>query len=375
MDPTVSFQKIENDILYFNINNCNVSIVNSIRRTLLSDIETLVFRTSPESENRCLIKDNLSRLHNEIIKQRLSCVPIHVSDIDDFNYKNFRLDLNVENETNDILLVTTKDFKIYDKVNEKYLSSDETKEIFPPFVASSGEHYIELLRLRPETGNKVKEKINLSCEFDIGTAKENGSFNVVSTCAYGFTEDKKMIEEELQKLKVTWSNENKNIEDEETNWKLLTGQRFFKPDHYDFSLKSIGVFNEHELLIIACETLIKKLDQLSTDIETNVATIQDSNNVLPNSYDFHLDEKYGDYTLGKIIEYVIFEKYYNGVKNLNFCGFSKLHPHDTTSIVRIAFKENVNVDSVRNIIKESIEILKTVFKKLKSEFDKLKKVK
>ena len=155
----------------------------------------------------------------------------------------------------------------------------------------------------------------------------------------------------------------------------MTGQRFFKPDHFDFSLKSIGVFNEHELLIIACETLIKKLDQLSTDIETNVATIQDSNNVLPNSYDFHLDEKYGDYTLGKIIEYVIFEKYYNGVKNLNFCGFSKLHPHDTTSIVRIAFKENVNVDSVRNIIKESIEILKTVFKKLKSEFDKLKKVK
>ena len=40
------------DILKFEIQKVDVSIVNALRRTLLSDIPTVVFRTFPDSENR-----------------------------------------------------------------------------------------------------------------------------------------------------------------------------------------------------------------------------------------------------------------------------------------------------------------------------------
>ena len=38
--------------LYFTVKGLNVSVANSIRRTLLSNIETLVFRGFPHEENR-----------------------------------------------------------------------------------------------------------------------------------------------------------------------------------------------------------------------------------------------------------------------------------------------------------------------------------
>ena len=52
----------------------------ALRRTILSDIPVVVFRTSPEEENNCIIDKNTTRFNNEIVKQRLSCIPICIAD-------------------------------------------------------------------------------------------------------------------------------------------------------------------------------------------------------------------------------------------------------------------------------------------------------
>ena len=77
------------DMLSFTLRGVNVSIANAIRRTILSDINTVVFRTTPNEKNKATIIANTSRLNNEIIKQRLSCIPIHIKDYDDFPFKNY----------------------------------------------------------------------------------------------------------------------------------------------------------------------------------------------------------------------------------------------------------------------------------------------
>ena len=69
MNPKVNNLTEKNDILTFTLSGINVSLANAVRRTILSDIPTVVFKTSPYEENDAIIISNTSRLHNEGIKQ------------------------------------------------------------------------------------------------------------------------------------------------------------------------------------------------------------------------------------------------------------------------------------------------------------------
>ena len=60
--------------------NSPICIVNAIRRIIISDIPTFVFETTPEEKNNMVIDINTCRLNNEIMKQRFSCIPIHITE-------------------------------------------------------------------------------------------------------------------------------------------------------------------------------------------------------------------------------------------------------------------------------------------------------
>lgn len=101
--------------LTFTLENCDVSVANALRRIIVSDVNQYVFRTFPHSENRADFTVNTTRLHNEILKQRLGCIPIHhLHQLDGFGneYKNYVVEVDVKNETDTIRYVTTEDFKV-----------------------------------------------------------------------------------------------------------------------------------------------------------------------------------------------------------------------------------------------------------------------
>ena len=78
MDPKISDLSQDDNYLQFKLSGVNVSIANALRRIILSEIPTVVFRTSPHEQNLVNIEINTSRMNNELIKQRLSCIPIHI---------------------------------------------------------------------------------------------------------------------------------------------------------------------------------------------------------------------------------------------------------------------------------------------------------
>ena len=82
MNPKVSELSEDNNVLRFTLTNVNVSLANALRRIILSEIPTVVFRGFPHENNDIDINVNTSRLNNEIIKQRVSCIPVHITDID-----------------------------------------------------------------------------------------------------------------------------------------------------------------------------------------------------------------------------------------------------------------------------------------------------
>ena len=136
----------------------------------MSDIPIVGFYTETHENNDCKIEVNTGRLHNEILKHRLSCIPVHSSDLSILP-GNYVLEVDVKNESENLMFVTTEDFKIKNKTNDNYLTSEETKKIFPANDKTG--MYIDFARLRPKISQQLPgEHIKLTSEFTIHTAKE-----------------------------------------------------------------------------------------------------------------------------------------------------------------------------------------------------------
>ena len=133
MSARIENLKEVDDVLTFTISDVDVSYANAIRRTILSDIPVVCFKTTPNEENKANIMINTTRLNNEILKQRLSCIPICIKDLE-IPIKNYVLEVDVENKTDTAIYVTTKDFKIKNITTDSYLDEGDLRKIFPSYV-------------------------------------------------------------------------------------------------------------------------------------------------------------------------------------------------------------------------------------------------
>ena len=372
MNPIVEKFSEKSNELTFTISGINVSLANAIRRTILSDINIVVFRTSPYERNEANILVNTSRLNNEIIKQRLSCIPVHIRNIEEFPIDKYYIEVKVQNISNSVMFVTTEDFVIKDIATDKVVSESKTREIFPP---SNTGHFIDFVRLRPKISDDLPgEAIHLTCKFSIGNAKEDGMFNVVSTCSYGFTPDSEKIQEILGRKRADWKHEGKSdkeIDFESKNWELLDALRITKKDSFDFIIETIGIYSNFDLLDKACEILISQFNALNILIETNEIIIKKSQNTMANSFDVTLENE--DYTIGKSIEYLLYAKFYEGIATLSYCGYKKMHPHDSDSIIRLAYKKNVDISFIKQNLLECVADAIQIFRKVKKEIIKINK--
>ena len=363
--PEVANISSKNNVLTFKISNVNVSFVNALRRTMLTDIKLVVFKTTPYEENLCIIEDNTCRLNNEILKQRLSCIPIHIDDFEDI--ENLQVEVNVENTTDSIIYVTTEDFKIKNVVSDKYLSDEEVKKIFPP-DGKTKDHII-FTRLRPKVAKSLPgEKINFKCKLSISTAKENGSFNVLSTCAYYNEDDipKQNMEWDKYSKGLDTKDMKKDIKREKKNWFNHKAKKYFKDDAFNFIIETVGVFKNIEIIKKACDVILEKLAVLDDIIMSSDSVIQKFNSTIENCYNVTLLNE--DYTIGKILEYILSEDYYKNGNELTYVGFIKNHPHNKNSIIRLAFTEEANNDSVKTIMNYSITQCKNIINNIRESF-------
>ena len=79
-----------------------------------------------------------------------------------------------------------------------------------------------------------------------------------------------------------------------------------------------------------------------------------------------------DYTIGKVIEYILHEEFYKKSGQLSYVGFIKKHPHDKHSIIRIAFSEDgadtMNDSNVNKMIHFACDVGKNIFANIKEYF-------
>ena len=373
----------ENDNkLSFTIASVDTSIVNGIRRTILTDIPVICIRTESYAVNQCIITKNTSNKHNEYIMQRISCCPVYDND-DPLFCDNYELYCNeINNTDNEIQIVTTEHFQIRHKSTKELLSKEDTMKIFPPNEITGD--YIEIVTLNPAIGTSIRgEEFTFTATFSACTGKTNGMY-VVGDATFGNTVDKNKansIWETLEKKYVSDKIENKTISVLKKDFYILNAQQYFIPNSFDFNVRTFGTISNLTLIKKSCNILYQKLEQFIIDIDSNNIPICPCTETkthgyksaielnMVNGYDVILENE--DSTLGLIINNYIHTLYFNKSneqnKEISFCAYRKFHPHDHYSVLRIALVTN-DKTILYHILKNSCNLAKLVINDIKNMF-------
>lgn len=373
MAPQLVSKTEENNLMKFTIKDVPLSSINALRRVITAEIPVVGFKTTPHNENQCEIMVNTTRFNNEILKHRLSCIPVHIKDnlvtkSPSIPLENYELVVQKKNDTSDVIYVTTEDFQIRDKNTNQFLSKSEREHIFPHSDITGD--YIDFVRLRPKfTSDGEGEEISLKCAFSVMVPEQSQyTYNSTSRCFFTNTIDAIGRNDgwEAKAAEIKGINPDADMEFEKKNWMALEGNRYYKQNSYDFELKTIGVYNNIELLNSACIVMIEKLKTLINEYADKI-TVSTSISTLPNAFDVKV--KGEDHTLGKVLEDFLFSKYVEGNKRLSYLGFIKEHPHDDYIKYTMSFgMEQVEVSTVEQLINEAANDAIRLFENIKGLF-------
>ena len=154
-------------LLKFTLENSCSSFANSLRRTIISGVDTVGFDTEDYDTSSVRVIENTCSLHNEFLLHRIGMIPINVINTKAFDTSKFKFILNVQNTGNVIMDVTTANFEV---INTETGNKEDTLKFFPP-NSITGENIL-ITRLKPNPDGKG-EKVHLE-----GTCViRNGSYN------------------------------------------------------------------------------------------------------------------------------------------------------------------------------------------------------
>lgn len=349
-----------NGKLSFKLENVQLPFVNGIRRTILTDISVVGINGFPHHDCDIKIMENDTNLNNEIIKHRITCIPIYVLKPNKPMWKNFKVVLNVQNDSDQIIPVTTENITLIHSETGNKISESMTRKIFPPDPITKD--YVLICYLAP-VSDKMKKpnQIYFEATFSVLSPKVNSVYNCVSKATFSNTID-------VEKQELGWVEFQKslppdsNMEKEKQNWKALKGQHFYKENCFNFTIKTIGFYLNKEILITACNIISSTIKNIS---KKNGVTISKSKKtVMPNSFDIVIENH--SYTIGNILKKVIYDNFYE--KDVTYVGFIVEHPHDSFSILRIAYNLAVDEEYVTKTLEgacnysiEYLQALSTLF--------------
>lgn len=301
----------------------NESVVNTLRRVMLDEIPTYAY--SFEGTD---ISENTSVFDNDQMRLRLSQVPIYDVDsgieyLPDMYWSNvdysdqdrvlhpkdklkMELIINSINNTSDIMDVTTNTAKFYEndvEVINKYSKNDS----------------ILLVRLRP--GDIFKCRMRSS----LGVGKRNNIWSAISNCYY---------------------DDYKNTADNDESHK------------FKFTVESSGQLDEYSVMIRACETVNKRLDNILHIIKNKyyATNIKNTRSVI-------LELENETHTLGNIIN----DSLQNHPRTKS-SGLSKPDHLINSMVIQL---ETLDDDPLK-VFFEAVNHTKKIFDKIKEELKRSK---
>ena len=377
--PTENKQSLTFDIKGDIENGLHKSIVNGIRRTLLSSIPSVAFRTLIDDSDIRIVK-NTTSLHNEFMLHRISMIPLY---IDPQSYKQqYLFYLNVsESPDSPIRTVTASDFLIYplkqdidpNEIKELQLSNynmesplsdEEKKKIFRPFSFKGKDSYCILTELK-QSGSSQKQELELYGVPSVSYAFEDARWQSVSRASYMFKKNDTLFQSILEeKLSVQEIPEEKQ-EQFKKSLEISEAERYFhrdsnmEPYWYSFTIDSVHHLSPKELFIKACEIIQEQCSKIKQEFsklpsgkESLVELISKQGTV------YHIILNGYDDTLGSLIQSHIADVKINDESSFNVCGYKKVHPLEEKIqfIISLNMNHPINQMSEPQKVNEIIKI-------------------
>lgn len=320
--------KKQDDKLLFSIdnesNNILISLINSIRRIINSDIETYII-----DEKSIEFFSNSSILNNEFLKHRLILIPI-ISDLK-LDYEKIIIKCNKKNNDESIKNICVKDFECF--IDDKKIDNNKLFK------------YEEILFAKL----KFDQEIIFECKLTKNNAENGGSFFCpVSTCIYTFEIDKN----ESNKIMKNMTNDEKN------NYKTQDVERNYlrnkdnNPLIYNFVIESIGFYNSENILMMGINLLREKLTLVNSEFKnrnsSKVQFIEDNEN--DNFFNFIIDKE--NDTIGNLLS-----TYLINDENVFYCGYEIEHPLNYNIKLKIKLKENNEYEKIIEVIDKKIDYI------------------
>ena len=370
---------LENENLYFDAHKLKTSFCNALRRIMISEIETIGFRSSYDEDSDIKIEINTSALHNEYLGHRLSLLPIVIppKDISSFVKDKYEFHIDVINNKENPIDVTSEDISILDTTTGNILSQTETRKFFPPNNITKD--FILINRLKPNKVDGIDgEQMKVIMKADRGIGKEHSRYT--PTCVSVFTNKIDNSKVEVA-LKEKLSKNNKTLSAEEIkkisrSFKLSESERHFytdekgEPHIFDFNVESDGRIPPQIILNTGIFVLENKLKKLKSNLDNKEVVTFNNSDCIMDSYDVLIKDE--DYTIGYLLQQYVYLLYLDKEpKDIKYIATSVPHPLENNLLIRISLENSVNKENsivnIKKILDGTIDYLLDIIVKLKGE--------
>jgi DNA-directed RNA polymerase subunit L/DNA-directed RNA polymerase alpha subunit len=340
---------IEEKITNFLVYDVDTNIINGLRRIMMSELKSHAF-----NEKNIIINKNTSLLHNEIIRHRLSLIPINTQD-------TLKVELNIKNLESEILNVYSHDLKIIGKgeIYPDILLYKLKKNQKIELIATSDKNNTSIIYKSIITSFfKIIKQLSISKNVDNNLIKEiknylKKEYNLINEKNIHNNHDKNILG-----LFYEIKNKSNFIKNLNEKFNLNENDLLFEELHYNnnpvysFTIESIYL----EPIEILKKTILLFQEKFNMFLESNIE-IEETN------YMIKLYIQNETPTLLNTLSFFLRKN-----KEVKYSNYNKKHPLDDFIVLNISLDNNLKYIE---ILKETINNINTYLDNLLKYLDNI----
>lgn len=348
--------KKDTNTVTFDIRDVDTSLVNSIRRTILTNIPSVGFYFKLKDhfvENDINITVNDSPLHNEFFAHRLSLIPLHFTneEIESWKDSDYSFVLKKSNKTNQMMNVTTGDFEIINNRTNQKMPESFTNRIFPRNKIT--DDHILLTKLKPQIDDLEKgNEIIINATARKGVAKDCICWSIVSQCSYFNSLDEvfisKFLKEKAKNMSKDEYSEFKEEFDTLDKYRYFMKDKHGEPKQFTFSLEVETALTPYEVFHMGCTVLITHIENIIVELsKSDDSTVVDINILTDVPNFFTVMFKGYTHTIGNLVQSFMLNHYIRDKEpkneyELSYVGYSVPHPLEEMFLLKLKFDNDIS---------------------------------
>jgi DNA-directed RNA polymerase I and III subunit RPAC1 len=351
-----NLRKLDNRTYSFTLSPIHVSYANTLRRLILTGVETVAFRsdmTSTGSTTDVVVRKNDTPMTNEMLADRIGLIPINITEPLTWNEDKYTFTLKVAGSKDNTTYVKSGNFQVKEKIpTEDEPVTIPTDTFFPSNIITGDTCLIATLQ--PGSG-PTQQFIEIDAKATKGTGREHARFCPVSQCSYEYTPDQnpqrieEMFQNWLSVAKKAGSVDKGSERYNELRREFNTMQikRCYKvndknePFSFDFTVESAGVLSVSYIIERACEVgenMCSRYVNIHRGELPDEMTLSSADSRII-GFDFLI--RGHDHTLGNLLQTWLVENHIQGDMSpkITYAGYSIPHPLRDEMLLRIGVED------------------------------------